>query len=99
MDLCGRIKEILAANYQVYNTDFSIETSMGISFYPDNSTDYEGLIRYADMALFYAKAHGRNAIVKYSNDIGDANLRRIRIETRLKSGLGFCATIRLYSGS
>ena len=62
MDLCGRIKEILAANYQVYNTDFSIETSMGISFYPDNSTDYEGLIRYADMALFYAKAHGHYCI-------------------------------------
>ena len=87
MDLCGRVKEILAANYQVYNTEFSIETSMGISFYPDNSTDYEGLIRHADMALFYAKAHGRNTIVKYSNDIGDANLRRIRIETRLKSAL------------
>lgn len=87
MSLCKKIKELLSANYQVYDTDFSIEISMGISVYPDNSTDYEGLVRHADMALFYAKSHGRNAIVKYSSDIGDANLRRIRIETRLKGAL------------
>ncbi len=84
---CEQMREILNENYQIFGGSFAVEASMGIGIYPDNSSDYEGLIRHADMALFYAKQHGRNCIVQYSDAIGSANLRRIRIESRLKGAI------------
>ncbi len=87
MHSCERIREILKHKYQVYGGNFVVEASMGIGVYPDNSSDYEGLVRHADMALFYAKQHGRNNIVQYSDSIGSANLKRIRIESHLKGAI------------
>jgi predicted signal transduction protein with EAL and GGDEF domain len=34
--------------------------SVGIGVYPVDGTDAETLLKHADMALFYAKAHGRS---------------------------------------
>lgn len=85
--VCEEIKETLKPNYLIFGSTFNIESSMGIGVYPDHSTDYEGLIRHADMALFYAKKHGRNSIVKYSDAIGHSNMKRIKIESRLKGAI------------
>lgn len=84
---CEEIRVILKDNYQVFGAAFAVEASMGIGVYPDNSRDYEGLVRHADMALFYAKQHGRNSIVQYSDAIGNANMKRIKIESRLKGAI------------
>ncbi len=81
------IKEILLKSHNVYDSEFTVECSMGVSVYPNNSKDYEGLVRYADMALFYAKSHGRNSIVLYNDEIGESNIRRINIETHLKEAI------------
>lgn len=87
IEICEQMREILKENYQIFGGNFAVEASMGIGFYPLHSRDCEGLIRHADMALFYAKQHGRNCIVQYSDAIGSANLRRIRIESRLKGAI------------
>jgi diguanylate cyclase (GGDEF)-like protein len=84
---CEDIKEIFKEKFNIYDSSFAIEASMGIGIYPDNSRDYEGLIRHADMALFYAKQHGRNSVVRYSDSIGSANMKRIKIESRLKGAI------------
>ena len=46
-----------------------ITVSMGIATYPTDSTDIEGLIKKADVAMYAAKLAGRNKSVKYSSEI------------------------------
>jgi len=41
----------------------SLTISMGVSSFPFNSTNTEGLIKYADDALYRAKASGRNKVI------------------------------------
>ena len=41
----------------------SLTISIGVSSFPFNSTNMEGLIKYADDALYRAKAGGRNKVI------------------------------------
>lgn len=45
---------------RVRHFDLSVTTSIGISLFPDNGTDFNQLIKNADLALYVAKAEGRN---------------------------------------
>ncbi|MDD4941941.1 MAG: PAS domain S-box protein [Rhodoferax sp.] len=53
----------LAARPVIHGT-FSVEAtfSAGISVYPDNSSEVEGLLRLVDNALYRAKENGRNCV-------------------------------------
>lgn len=47
---------------------FSIATSIGVAIYPDAGDDGETLIRYADIAMYAAKAKGGNNFCIYNPD-------------------------------
>lgn len=51
--------------------EFRIQTtlSIGIATYPNHGESAEELIRYADLALYRAKADGRNRVVLFSPDV------------------------------
>ncbi|MGL6339015.1 MAG: sensor domain-containing diguanylate cyclase [Waterburya sp.] len=44
----------------------SISVSIGVSCFPDNSVDFDGLIRAADKALYQAKEKGRDCVQSIS---------------------------------
>ncbi|MEO8402242.1 MAG: EAL domain-containing protein [Gammaproteobacteria bacterium] len=56
-------KELLLLISKIFSVDdyqFRINASIGISFYTKETQDYNTLLRYADIALYYAKEQGRN---------------------------------------
>jgi len=50
----------------VYDESLKITISIGISAFPDNAEDLNGLIDKADSALYKAKGQGRNRVCVYS---------------------------------
>ena len=42
-------------------------TSIGIAIYPDDCQDTDSLLKNADMAMYYVKAHGRNNYKLFAN--------------------------------
>lgn len=50
----------LSAPYLIDAARIEVTASIGISFYPDDSLDVDGLIRRADQALYEAKNAGKN---------------------------------------
>jgi diguanylate cyclase (GGDEF)-like protein len=66
------VRDIIAA----FSTPFEIQkqkvyctTSIGVSVYPDDATDPETLVVYADLAMYRAKQNGRNDFEFYTSNL------------------------------
>ncbi|PZO42719.1 MAG: diguanylate cyclase [Pseudanabaena frigida] len=67
--------------------ELHITTSIGASIYPDHNTDVEGLIRNADMAMYRAKAEGRNSFQFYVPNMQEQSFQRLLMENNLRRAL------------
>ena len=47
---------------------YSATASIGVAIYPDDATDFEGLYKLADQALYKAKKRGKNQLAFYNDD-------------------------------
>lgn len=54
------ISAVGGTSYNLRGRELTITTSIGISFYPEHGHTVENLLRKADIALYSAKAKGRN---------------------------------------
>ncbi len=58
--LANKMLEAISAPYEIEGHHIVIGTSIGIVLAPDDSTEADGLLKNADLALYRAKAEGRN---------------------------------------
>lgn len=65
--LVERYQYCLKEKFLINNKDFYITASIGVSFYPDNSTDSSMLLRYADTAMYNAKSEGKHQICLFNH--------------------------------
>lgn len=65
-------------------SELHVTASIGISVYPDDATDSEGLVKHADMAMYSAKGRGRNNIQAFGNVPEDSHRQRLEMESRLR---------------
>jgi diguanylate cyclase (GGDEF)-like protein len=65
-------------------SELHVTTSIGVSVYPTDATDAEGLVKHADMAMYSAKANGRNNMQAYADLPADAHGQRMEMESRLR---------------
>lgn len=55
-----KMLQLLSAPFLLEQTQFCVTASIGIALYPTDSTDHSELVRNADIAMYQAKAAGRN---------------------------------------
>ncbi|MCX7962274.1 MAG: PAS domain S-box protein [Burkholderiales bacterium] len=60
-----KILRAFEAPFVVGGGEFAIGTSIGVSLFPGEATDAEGLLRNADVAMYRAKQSGRHRCVFY----------------------------------
>jgi diguanylate cyclase (GGDEF)-like protein/PAS domain S-box-containing protein len=59
--ICARrILAAMSVPHSIDGHDLHITASVGVSVFPDDGLDTESLIRHADIAMYQAKANGRN---------------------------------------
>jgi diguanylate cyclase (GGDEF)-like protein/PAS domain S-box-containing protein len=64
-----------------------IGASIGISVYPNDGSNAEQLIQYADAAMHQAKQQGRNTYQFYTESLTRASGEHLGIETRLRHAI------------
>jgi diguanylate cyclase (GGDEF)-like protein/PAS domain S-box-containing protein len=64
-----------------------VTASIGITLYPDDSTDQETLIRNADAAMYRAKEVGRNSYRFYTPEMNARALELLSMENSLRGAL------------
>ncbi len=61
-----RLHETIAQLIVLNDQSFSLTASVGVSFFPDEDTDPDGLLRLADQAMYVAKQSGKNRYHLYN---------------------------------
>ena len=64
-----------------------ISVSIGISLYPNHAKNSDSLLRYADEAMFSAKANGRNQYQLFTQKLHQDILYRMQVISDLRSAL------------
>jgi diguanylate cyclase (GGDEF)-like protein len=58
-------------DFQPFIEDFDVGLSIGGSLFPGQTNDYSELIKLADIAMYQAKAQGKNGYFLYDETLGD----------------------------
>jgi diguanylate cyclase (GGDEF)-like protein len=85
--LARRIQQCVGEPYRVAGSHMSIGVSIGIALAPQDGMGVDQLLGNADLALYRAKAGGRNTFCFFDADIEKAALERNRLERELPQAL------------
>jgi diguanylate cyclase (GGDEF)-like protein len=69
------------------DSNLHVSLSIGIAMYPDHSNELEQLLKYADIAMYQAKAAGRKSYMVYDQIMNEAFTERVAIEKNLLNAL------------
>ena len=64
--------------------ELHITASIGVSFYPDDATSAERLLKHADVAMYSAKGMGRNNFQSYVAVPEESHQQRLALEAKLR---------------
>lgn len=67
--------------------ELSVTTSIGVAVYPADGEESEVLLKHADVAMYRAKEHGRNAFQCYTVEMGFKAEERMKLEHALHYAL------------
>ncbi len=85
--LAQKVLDQLREPITVSGESLSVTGSVGIAVFPDNGANGQQLMRAADMAMYTAKAHGRNRYHFYDEDMSARATERMCIEQGLRRAL------------
>ena len=85
--LAESILEIFKTPLEVGEYSFYLSCSIGISLYPTDGSNAKNLLKYADAAMYKAKENGRSGYAFYQEEMTQAALKKVVIETELRKAI------------
>jgi diguanylate cyclase (GGDEF)-like protein/PAS domain S-box-containing protein len=85
--LAQKIFKALSEVMYVDDNELYVSCSIGISLYPDDGVLAQNLLKYADSAMYKAKAEGRSDFQFYSSDMTELAFERVVMESSLRAAL------------
>ncbi|WP_262823926.1 putative bifunctional diguanylate cyclase/phosphodiesterase [Sulfurimonas gotlandica] len=82
-----KILKVLLEPISVNNQNLYLSSSIGISLFPQDSTDLNNLLKYADTAMYKAKSEGRNNFQFYSKEMTELAFERVIMVASLKQAI------------
>jgi diguanylate cyclase (GGDEF)-like protein len=85
--VAAKVIEVLKQPIEVGIHSLLVGVSIGISLFPGDAGEFESLLRNADIALFRAKAAGRNNFQFFTSEMNEKARYRLGLELSLRSAL------------
>lgn len=81
------LRQAVAQTAVLNNVQLRLTCSAGVTFYPDDLADADGLLRHADLALYTAKEQGKDRIVVFDIQQGQRVQARMHTAKRFEDAL------------
>jgi diguanylate cyclase (GGDEF)-like protein/PAS domain S-box-containing protein len=85
--LAERIRKKITQPFEIDGHDIHTGTSIGITVYPDDSTDLDQVLKNADLALYRAKGREKGTFEFYSTELGQTAQNRLDIAAGLRRAI------------
>ncbi|MEQ1874597.1 MAG: EAL domain-containing protein [Ilumatobacteraceae bacterium] len=87
MEIADRIVGALREPVVIEGRQLPISASVGVAF-DSAGAPVEELLRNADLAMYTAKANGKNCARVFAREMHDATMRRLDLDARLRGAVG-----------
>ncbi|MBI2276144.1 MAG: EAL domain-containing protein [Dechloromonas sp.] len=85
--VADKILTVLATPYLLDRNELRTNASIGICLFPDDAGESQDLIKKADVAMYHAKSRGRGNYQFFKDEIQQAAVRRLGIESDLRKAI------------
>jgi diguanylate cyclase (GGDEF)-like protein/PAS domain S-box-containing protein len=82
--IAGKIRGKFDERFLLGGKELFVSCSIGIAQYPNDSTEADDLVKYADSAMYFAKRSGRNNFRFYSKELTASARERLMLESELR---------------
>jgi len=82
-----RLLDAVNAPFILGEEEIVVSASIGISMYPTDDVDLDGLVRHTDMAMYRSKSLGRGTYSFFSDDLNAAVSTRLSLEGSLRRAI------------
>ena len=82
--LCNKLIQTVSLAIEDKERAYEVGISIGIAIFPQDSSNAEELLQFADTAMFRTKDNGRNGFTYYNKEMTQRSLQVSRVEEELK---------------
>ncbi len=86
-EVARKLLDALAPPFQAGGAEIFVGVSIGVGIYPPDGDTPERLVQCADLAMYRAKAMGKNTFSFYTQDLNSQAVRRVQVEARVRAAL------------
>ncbi len=93
------LQQLFTAEHSTYPLKHcfkELTPTVGIALYPEDSSEIDLLFRNADLAMYHAKAEGKNRYAYFERPMLEQAIRRYELEEQLKAAIDQHALYLLY---
>ena len=80
-------EKIINSGFTIEESNVAVNTSIGISLYPEDGTDYLTLLKNADIAMYHAKKSGGRNFQFFTHKLNEIAHQRFAVEVELRRAL------------
>jgi diguanylate cyclase (GGDEF)-like protein/PAS domain S-box-containing protein len=86
-EICNRILQYIKKPFEIMDNQIYITISLGVTIFPDDSSDVDELLKFCDFAMYKSKHKGKNMCTFFDKQISEDYFRKILIECELKNSI------------